>query len=260
MANIYEDKTSGLRVGDIRIQVQPTKRANPMEYVDSESPNKRPRMEDQGGLGGAPPPTSVAADMGDPKKRLRLTRQIKYLLTNRPDIDIYAVSKLDADLARMPLEEMEMVMDNVKQQCGTLNPYAASLTMVRFAGAAIEKKFEHVGYARALAEDVELVAAIDELAPARLGDFGPVLQIVWSMVDAYLNPKPKPTEAPEKKKKAPKEKVNGNIPAPIPSNDQREVPNGEDYMDGGEVNYEQSEESSGSDIGLMSNIPYPEHI
>lgn len=260
MANQFEDGISKTRVGDIRIQLQPTKRPIPTDYSNAESPSKRPRLEDQGGLGGAPPPTSVSIDMGDPKRRLRLGRQIKYLLSNRPDIDIFAVSKLDADLARMPLDEMEMVIDNVKQQSGTLNPYAASLTMVRFAGAAIESKFGHAGYAQALAQDVELVAAIDELAPARLGDFGPVLQIVWSMVDAYLNPKTAPTVAPAKKKKINKEKDNGHIPASIPSNDQRQVADGENHMDGGETYYEQSEESSGSYTDIMPDIPYAENV
>lgn len=184
-------------------------------------PGLQPPPYDQGGLKGQiPPQTPTGGKMrGEGTSRERMLRsQIKYLVLQNPKVKLHQTSQLDEELSRYNTEELMILLDNVKSQCGGLGPYSTSLNTIRIGGLFIERKLKKPGYAQALASDVELITACNELLPWRLSEFGAPLQIVWSLMSNYFL---LPDQKIEDGKASPPRETPHHRPVPDGENDVR---------------------------------------
>lgn len=156
-------------------------------------------------------------------RRRRMIRQVKHFLRNHPKLDIHAVSQIDKDLAHMGDEDISVILDNIKEQVGTVSPFASTMGGIRIAAMVLEKKMQCPGFANTLCDDADLIAAVDDLLPSRFAEAGGIVQIVTSIFSAYLNPTPRPPPTAPKKK-------NGSNHSPKPTPSDGEIPDGEDDL------------------------------
>jgi hypothetical protein len=167
----------------------------PQNFPDSfPTPQPPPGVEDKGGLGGNAPPTLEPLDPKEEARCRRLRNQIKFLLKSNPKIRIDQVSKLDHDLLELNAEELKDILDNIKWQTTGLNPYMASQNILRVIGTGVESSeyCRAKGFQKVLANDLEAVMALQEFLPEFIVDKGPLLQLGFSAMAAYMAVKDDP--------------------------------------------------------------------
>lgn len=168
---------------------QPTKRARVDGGVEFPSEWGEPRIpdgaQDNGGLGGKAPIDPAIADK-DREEQRRIISQIAHVCQVNPKADIHATPRIFAELQGLSVEELKNVLFNVKQQSGGVSPYAASQGIAGFIGLGIEKKMQHPGYALALKNDVDFIAALDDMIGHRLSAAGSPIQLAYSLINAWF--------------------------------------------------------------------------
>jgi hypothetical protein len=67
-----------------------------------------------------------------------------------------------------------------------MSPYASVECLIKFMGMAIEEKFEKKGFTDILANDVDLVAAFDDILPSAIHSLAAPFQIALSFTRALI--------------------------------------------------------------------------
>ena len=149
------------------------------------------------------------------RTRRTLIKQIKYWVNSKPGVSIDKTTILDQQLNHYDDDELRMILDNVKDQCGGLSPYAFSKGIIKMAGTALERGLKRKRLAEVLSNDTDLVAAVDELIPISFGDFGAPIQIFASLLSAFSATGSEPRFD------------DGDYFTPGKNTDNRKVPNGQ---------------------------------
>lgn len=232
-------------------------------------PPQNPNTQENGGLAGG---GGYAGGSEDPKHLRRLRAQIRLLIKNYPNVDYSATSKLNETLQDLSEEELEEILENIKDQIGGLSPYATTQSILGMVGSFVETRLKVSDYAKRITSDLDLISSVDELMPGRLQDYGAFFQIAWRLLLNLTGPpeitenetnKRKATEEPCSKKATkrarkefdpsgiPRTQTTGNSKStvtdfrtPLPPSDSGSISDGEDNM-GSESSCDSSIESDG---------------
>jgi len=137
--------------------------------------------------GAAPTPKEATKSLFTPpsaaeeKMARRYRSQIRQLVKNYPKVDIHSTTPLSEELRDMDVEELKEILDNVKEQCTGISPYATTEAMLGFFGTFVEHKFQLVGLGKRFSSDVDLISVIDEILPTKAQDCGGIATALWCL-------------------------------------------------------------------------------
>lgn len=212
------DSTSSIEEEEFEIPLPSLKR--PMSQENPSSP-KRQKTDLERRQEGFLPQAEQSSTPVNSTKRRRLVRYIKRILHENPKADLFAVSQLDRDLGHMDEQDLVIVLDNLKSQCG-IQANSVSHALIQLFGTVAEKALKKEGLQCILCKDTDLICAVEDLLPENFLDFGNVVQIGASIFTAIQQLNSKPPET--------KPKANGNSSAPLPTHGDGEVPNGQNNI------------------------------
>ena len=118
---------------------------------------------------------------------LKLKRELKFLLSKYPTLQLDDVMKAHRDVSQLSIEELGVMIENIKIKVGLQTPNNNALSILAAISYLFERVYGKTDIYERMSHDSSLVLCIDDYCPDPTGTLGQPLQIIAKVASHITN-------------------------------------------------------------------------
>lgn len=189
----------------------------------------------------------------------KLRAQIRHLIQKNPDMNLKKLTQDELELKSLSIGELQDVLENINCNLRGPSPYGTTESLMEAIGFQIEQRSAGMeGLGDMLANDLDLISAVDSLLPISLSEASPLVVTGWRLVkntmDCRLN-----ADKRKRKRDAEQQEQASHIPPPNAPDGVRPVGDGKDNVRS-KVHPEEHQTTSESPDSDVPDVPSAENV